>query len=92
MCYAFIYLLFVLSSSLNVQQVAVCLSKSDNIFDNMAALATPKSIELHDELNCYLSSDPEHIVDAVSWWYGHHAEYPCLVLLLLEPGLTGVFS
>jgi hypothetical protein len=45
----------------------VCSSKSNNIFDNMAALTAPKTMDLHDELNRYLSSDPEHIVDAVCW-------------------------
>ena len=40
-------------------------SKSDNIFDNIAALATPEAAELCDEFDHYLSSDPEHVVDAV---------------------------
>ena len=84
MCHTFIYLSFVLSSSLNMQQVAARSSKSNNIFDNMAALATPKSTELHDELDCYLSSDPEHVVDAVSWWYGCRVEYPCLSRIAMD--------
>jgi hypothetical protein len=44
----------------------------------MAALAAPKTIELRDELDRYLSSDPEHVVDAVRWWHDRRAEYPCL--------------
>ena len=50
----------------------------------MAALATPKSTELHDELDRYLSSDPEHGVDAVCWWYGRRAEYPCLSRMAMD--------
>jgi hAT family protein len=56
----------------------VCSSKSNNIFDNMATLAAPKTTDLRDELDCYLSSNPEHIADAVFWWHDHRAEYPCL--------------
>jgi hAT family protein len=44
----------------------------------MATLTAPKTTDLCDKLNCYLSSDPEHVVDAVCWWHDHHAEYPCL--------------
>jgi hypothetical protein len=53
-------------------------SKSDNVFDNMAAFAVPKSTELRDELDRYLSSDPEYVIDAVRWWYDHRADYPHL--------------
>jgi hAT family protein len=56
----------------------VCLSKSNNIFNNMAALTAPKTTDFHDKLNRYLSSDPEHVVNAVCWWHNHCAEYPCL--------------
>jgi hypothetical protein len=37
-----------------------------------------ESTDLRDELDRYLSSDPEHVVDAVHWWYDRCAEYPCL--------------
>jgi hypothetical protein len=50
----------------------------------MATLAAPTSADLCDELDHYLSSDPEHVVDAVSWWYGHHAEYPCLSRMAMD--------
>jgi hypothetical protein len=60
------------------------LSKSDNIFDNIAALAPPESAELYDELNRYLSSDPEHAVDAVRWWYDRRADYPHLSRMALD--------
>ena len=58
--------------------------KSDNIFDNMAALAAPESTELHDGLDYYLSSDPEHVVDAVCWWHDHCADYPHLLRMAID--------
>jgi hAT family C-terminal dimerisation region len=65
-------------------QAAACSSKSDNIFNNMAALAAPESTDLHDELDCYLSSDPEHVVDTVHWWCDHQAEYPHLSRMAID--------
>jgi hypothetical protein len=59
-------------------------SKSDNIFDNMAVLAAPGSTELRDELDRYLSSDPEHVVDAVRWWHDRRAAYPHLSRMALD--------
>jgi hAT family protein len=62
----------------------VCSSKSNNIFDNMATLTAPKTMDLHDELDHYLSSDPEHVVDAVCWWHDRHTEYPCLLRIAIN--------
>jgi hypothetical protein len=62
----------------------VCSSKSNNIFDNMAAFAAPKTMDLCDELDCYLSSDPKHIVDAVCWWHDRCAEYSCLLRMAIN--------
>jgi len=50
----------------------------------MAALAIPKCTELRDELDRYLSSDPEHVIDAICWWYDRHAEYPCLSRMAID--------
>lgn len=50
----------------------------------MAALATPATTELCDELDCYLGSDPEHVIDAVHWWYNCHAKYPCLLRMVID--------
>lgn len=58
--------------------------KSDNVFDNMAALAAPESTDLRDELDCYLGSDPMHVVDAVRWWYDRRAEYPHLSRMAID--------
>ena len=44
----------------------------------MAALAAPKYSELRDELDRYLGTDPEHVGDAVHWWYDRRADYPHL--------------
>ena len=44
----------------------------------MAALGAPESTELCDELDRYLGSDPEYVVDAVRWWYDRRADYPHL--------------
>ena len=49
-----------------------------NIFDTLPALSAPKLSELRDELDSYLSTDPEHIIDALAWWVGKHATYPHL--------------
>lgn len=40
-----------------------------NVFDELPALAAPKPSDLHDELKCYLNSNPEHVVDVLQWWF-----------------------
>jgi hypothetical protein len=50
----------------------------------MAALAAPESTELRDELDRYLGSDPEHVIDGVRWWYDHRVEYPCLSRMAID--------
>lgn len=49
--------------TLNFQQ------ESTNIFDSLKALAPPKISELGSELDWYLSSDMEHVIDPLQWWY-----------------------
>ena len=58
--------------------------ESDNLFDNMDALAAPESAELRDELDRYLGSDPEYVLDAVRWWYDRRADYPCLSRMAMD--------
>src|ERR1700680_1016935 len=41
---------------------------SSNIFDNLPALSAPRLKELRDELDRYLSTDPEHVADVLMWW------------------------
>ena len=55
-----------------------------NIFDTLPALSAPKLSELRDELDSYLSTDPEHIIDALAWWVGKHATYPHLSRMALN--------
>jgi hypothetical protein len=59
-------------------------SKNENHFDNMAALAAPESTELRDELDRYLSSDPEYVLDAVRWWCDRRADYPHLSRMAMD--------
>ena len=59
--------------------VAVYLQASNtNIFDNLPALSASKPSELRDELEQYLSTDPEHVVDVLEWWYEWEHIYPVL--------------
>ena len=55
-----------------------------NIFDTLPALSAPKLSELRDELDSYLSTDPEHVIDALAWWVGKHATYPHLSRMALN--------
>ncbi len=48
------------------------------MFDCLPSLGAPKPNELHDELDRYLSADPEAVDDVLIWWYGHHTMYPTL--------------
>ena len=54
--------------TLNLQATAL---DSKNIFDNLPALAAPKPSDLRDELECFLSTDPEYVKDVLAWWYEH---------------------
>ena len=65
---------------------------SKNIFDNLPALQAPKPMELHGELDRYLSTDPEHVTDALAWWYEHKHVYPRLYRMAMDylsiPGMV----
>jgi hypothetical protein len=50
----------------------------------MAALAPPKSSDLGDELECYLHTDIEYVVDPLAWWNEWHAVYPGLSCMALD--------
>ena len=67
-------------------------ASSENIFDNLPALQPPKPSELRSELDCYLSTDPEHVTDALAWWYEHKHVYPRLHRMALDylsiPGMS----
>ena len=55
-----------------------------NIFDTLLALSVPKLSELCDELNSYLSTDPEHVIDALAWWVDKCTTYPHLSRMALD--------
>lgn len=63
-----------------------------NVFDSLAALAPPKPTDLRSELSRYLSTDVEHVTDALSWWNEHRDIYPRLSRMALNyltiPGKT----
>jgi len=63
-----------------------CSSSSSfkNIFDDLPALSAPPQSDLRDELDRYLSTDPEHVTDALAWWYEKRAIYPCLHRMVLD--------
>jgi hypothetical protein len=54
------------------------------MFDGLAALIAPASTELRDELECYLSTDPEHVTDVIAWWYERRSVYPRLHRMALN--------
>jgi len=69
---------------------------SKNIFDNLPALQAPRRSDLHDELERYLSTDPEHVEDVLLWWYEHKHMYPCLHQMALNyltiPGMASLLT
>ena len=58
--------------------------KVHNIFNNLPPLAAPKAAKLHDKLVCYLSTDPEQVVDVLMWWTEHKATYLHLACMALD--------
>jgi hypothetical protein len=64
----------------------VDISKTEtfNIFDRIPALAAPKRSQLHNELDAFLSSDPEFVEDVIAWWHEKRTTYPCLSCMALD--------
>ena len=60
------------------------LTSAENIFDDLPALSAPPKSDLHDELDCYLSTDLEHVTDALAWWYEKWHVYPHLHRMALD--------
>jgi hypothetical protein len=58
--------------------------RSKNIFDNLPALSAPRLRELRDELDQYLSTDPEHVMDVLMWWTERKSMYPRLSRMALD--------
>ncbi|TFK81776.1 hATC-domain-containing protein [Polyporus arcularius HHB13444] len=55
-----------------------------NIFDKLDSLSPPQADELRDELERYLSADPEHAPDPIQWWIDRAAIYPNLSRMALD--------
>jgi hypothetical protein len=74
----------ILLSNVTVLSLFVYQCKSHNIFDELPALAAPKRSEVHNELDSYFSTDPEHVVDILAWWTERKAMYPQLSQMVLD--------
>jgi len=48
------------------------------MFDDLPALAAPKSSDLRGELERYLRTDPEYVPDVLAWWHEQRKVYPRL--------------
>lgn len=59
-------------------------NKKTNIFDSLPALAPPKASDLGSELNRYLSTDVEHVTDAITWWHERRHIYPSLSRMAVD--------
>ena len=68
------------------------------MFDNLPALA-PSTLELRDELEVYLLSDPEQVggntsKEVITWWYERWGVYPRLHRMALDyltiPGMFNI--
>ena len=54
------------------------------MFYNLPSLAPPKAADLCDELNRYLSTDPEAVEDVLAWWYARRGLFPRLSRMALD--------
>jgi hAT family C-terminal dimerisation region len=59
------------------------------MFDNLPALSALSTLELRDELDTYLSADPEQVggntsKEVISWWYERRGAYPRLHRMALD--------
>jgi hypothetical protein len=64
---------------------------SDNMFDAMQALAAPRTRELRNEIDRYLSTDVEETSDVLMWWRERRSMFPKLARMATDylsiPGL-----
>ena len=66
--------------------------KTNNFFDTLPSICALKAADLRDELERYLSTDPEHVDDVLLWWTERKSVYPCLSRMALDylsiPGMS----
>ena len=55
-----------------------------NVFDNLLSLRTCHENKCHDDLACYLATDPQAVDDVLMWWHEHSAMYPHLSRMALD--------
>ncbi|OJA12484.1 hypothetical protein AZE42_08790 [Rhizopogon vesiculosus] len=56
-----------------------------NIFDSIPTLVPPKSTDLGNEVDRYLSADVENVTtNAIAWWHECRASYPRLPQLAMD--------
>lgn len=64
------------------------------MFYNLPSLAAPKPSELRDELDRYLSTDPENVENMLAWWHERRGTYPQLSRMALDylsiPGMCSI--
>jgi hAT family C-terminal dimerisation region len=58
--------------------------ESNNIFDQLPALAHIKTTSSGEELESYLNTDIEDIADPITWWYRHRKTYLHLSRMTLD--------
>jgi hypothetical protein len=54
------------------------------MFDDLPALAAPRPSDLRDELERYLSTDPEHVANVLLWWFERQQTYPALSCMAMD--------
>jgi len=72
--------LFLPSHSDRSQQTQV----SQNIFNNLPALAPPQRMAAGDQLRLYLSTEVENVSNVLQWWYEKQKMYPRLHRMALD--------
>lgn len=67
-----------------------------NIFDTLPSLVAGSLVETRNELDIYLGSDPESIVDGLEWWNKRRDRFPRLSRMALDylsiPGMYQKYS
>jgi hypothetical protein len=54
------------------------------MFDDLPSLSAPTRKELRDELDRYLSTDPEMVEEVLMWWHEYRGMYPYLSRMALD--------
>ena len=69
---------------------------SNNVFDSLPCLTKPKPKLMHHELNAYLATDIEDIMDVLEWWIENCAMFLRLSRMAIDylgiPGKSSIHS